>query len=138
MNTHGVSCKARPPTTPRTRHRHILLPLPLLLTSVIPRRQTRDAAIETSATGQPPASASSACAGLLYVYSDYSSNECPAGAVRITTEAACRSAADALGLAYDGSASDPAYPRGGPIASTCSAAPVTFVLPSNPCFCYLY
>ncbi len=69
----------------------------------------------------PLTSASSACAGLVYVFGPASSNECPAGTTRITTRAACQIAAAAMGLTYrvtvfdDGPNS--AQPRGGPILS---------------------
>ncbi len=53
------------------------------------------------------------CAGV-YVYGAAGSNECPAGSVRIETEAACRTAAAAAGMTVGSefveTASD--YPRG--------------------------
>ena len=53
------------------------------------------------------------CAGV-YVYGDRGSNECPAGSVRIETEAACRTAAAAAGKRIDSSfvVTESAYPRG--------------------------
>ena len=40
------------------------------------------------------------------------SNECPAGSVRIETEAACRTAAAAAGKTFAGVATDATTPRG--------------------------
>ncbi len=53
------------------------------------------------------------CAGT-YVSGDAGSNECPAGSVRIETEAACRTAAAAAGktAAFPFVQTQPAYPRG--------------------------
>ncbi len=56
------------------------------------------------------------CAGA-YVSGDLGSNECPAGSVRIETEAACRTAAAAVGRTAGSSLfpfveTTPAYPRG--------------------------
>ncbi len=54
------------------------------------------------------------CTGA-YVSGAAGSNECPAGSVWITTEAACRTAASAAGKTIVESAfveTDPAYPRG--------------------------
>jgi hypothetical protein len=51
------------------------------------------------------------CAGA-YVSGDAGSNECPAGSVRIETEAACRTAAAAAGKTFNGVWTDSAYPRG--------------------------
>jgi hypothetical protein len=53
------------------------------------------------------------CAGA-YVSGPLYSNECPAGSVRIETEAACRTAAAAAGKRIDSSfvVTDSGYPRG--------------------------
>jgi hypothetical protein len=53
------------------------------------------------------------CAGA-YVFGAAGSNECPAGSVRIETEAACRAAAAAAGKTVDSAfvETEPAYPRG--------------------------
>jgi hypothetical protein len=53
------------------------------------------------------------CAGA-YVSGDAGSNECPAGSVRIVTEAACRTAAAAAGKTPSSVfvETDPTYPRG--------------------------
>ncbi len=53
------------------------------------------------------------CAGA-YVFGDEGSNECPAGSVRIETEAACRTAATAAGKTPSSYfvETDPDYPRG--------------------------
>jgi hypothetical protein len=53
------------------------------------------------------------CAGA-YVLGALYSNECPAGSVRITTEAACRTAVAAAGKRIDSSfvVTDSGYPRG--------------------------
>ncbi len=52
-----------------------------------------------------------ACAGA-YVSGAAGSNECPAGSVRIETEAACRTAVTAAGKIFDGVSTDPEFPRG--------------------------
>ena len=52
-----------------------------------------------------------ACAGA-YVFGAAGKNECPAGSVRIETEAACRTAAAAAGKTFFPVQTDPAYPRG--------------------------
>jgi hypothetical protein len=51
------------------------------------------------------------CAGA-YVSGPLNSNNCPAGSVRITTEAACRTAAAAAGKTFTAVETDSSYPRG--------------------------
>jgi hypothetical protein len=51
------------------------------------------------------------CAGA-YVSGDLDSNECPAGSVRIATEAACRTAAAAAGKSFSAVATMSERPRG--------------------------
>lgn len=51
------------------------------------------------------------CAGV-YVFGALGSNSCPAGSVRIATEAACRTAASATQLTYSATESDSSFPVG--------------------------
>ncbi len=46
------------------------------------------------------------------MYGTVNGNTCPAGAARIATEAACQTAASAMGLAYGSSRTDSTYPKG--------------------------
>ena len=46
------------------------------------------------------------------MYGTLNGNTCPAGAARIATEAACQTAASAMGLAYGSSSTDSTYPKG--------------------------
>jgi hypothetical protein len=48
----------------------------------------------------------------VYVSSSSGSNECPAGSVRIETEAACRTAAATVGKTFFAVQTHPNYPRG--------------------------
>jgi hypothetical protein len=59
----------------------------------------------------PPRRVVPSCAGA-YVSGAAGSNECPAGFVRIETEAACRAAADAAGKTFSVVVNNPYLPRG--------------------------
>ncbi len=61
--------------------------------------------------GQGAARAVLSCAGA-YVVGSAGSNECPAGSVRIETEAACRTAAAAAGKTFGSTSVNKDYPRG--------------------------
>ncbi len=61
--------------------------------------------------GRGAAHAALSCAGA-YVSGAAGSNECPAGAFRIETEAACRTAVTAAGKTFDFVETDPTWPRG--------------------------
>jgi hypothetical protein len=71
--------------------------------------------------GRGPRCAVPSCAGA-YVSGAAGSNACPAGFVRIETEAACRTAAAAAGKAFDFVETDPAWPRGCYYGTTNAAA----------------
>ncbi len=62
-------------------------------------------------TADGPRRAVPSCAGA-YVSGAAGSNECPAGSVRIETEAACRTAVAAAGMTFVFVETYPDYPRG--------------------------